>query len=175
MTNHDTEPAASRRRRDPHGSNPLSTSPAPLASDVPAAGRPERKFRSALRATPKKSQVAPKIARPEFEGGPWLLDRSSPDITKRATFQEEKVYAAPAPPGVIPGAPGGLPMLSPSNACRILRRRTGGAVSRATFYRWLRNGKVYSIRVGLKILIPWPALDELIQQCLAGERSFEHR
>ncbi len=151
MTNHDTEPAASRRRRDPHGSNPLSTSPAPLASDVPAAGRPE------------------------FEGGPWLLDRSSPDITKRATFQEEKVYAAPAPPGVIPGAPGGLPMLSPSNACRILRRRTGGAVSRATFYRWLRNGKVYSIRVGLKILIPWPALDELIQQCLAGERSFEHR
>lgn len=65
---------------------------------------------------------------------------------------------------------GGMPMLAPSNAWRILNARTGGAVSRATFYRWLTSGKIHSIRVGLKIFIPWPVIDELIRQCLAGER-----
>ena len=61
-------------------------------------------------------------------------------------------------------------MLDPSSAWRLLRRRTGGAVSRATFYRWLNSGKVYSIRLGFRIYVPWPALEEFIKQCLAGER-----
>lgn len=68
------------------------------------------------------------------------------------------------------GALGDQPMLAPVNAWRILRRRTGGGVSRATFYRWLSNGKIYSVRVGFRIFVPWPALEDLIRRCLAGER-----
>jgi len=75
-----------------------------------------------------------------------------------------------APPEAAAGAPGGVPMLAPANAWRILCTRTGGAVSRATFYRWLSSGRLYSIRVGVRIYIPWPELDRVIKQCLAGER-----
>ncbi len=61
-------------------------------------------------------------------------------------------------------------MLSPSQAWRVLCHRTGGGISRATFYRWVNSGKVYSIRLGFRIFIPLPALDDLIKQCEAGER-----
>ncbi|HUY14878.1 MAG TPA: helix-turn-helix domain-containing protein [Terriglobia bacterium] len=67
--------------------------------------------------------------------------------------------------------PSTLPLISPSNAWRILCRRTGIPVSRATFYRWLSNGKVYSVRLGQKIYIPVAVLDELIRQCRAGEKG----
>lgn len=62
------------------------------------------------------------------------------------------------------------PMLAPSAAWRILCRATGGGIGRSTFYRWVNSGKVYSIRLGFHIFIPWPALEELIKQCKAGER-----
>ena len=75
----------------------------------------------------------------------------------------------PVPPPAAPGTRP-LPMLVPSSAWRILNARTGGAVSRPTFYRWLSNGKIYSVRVGHRMYIPWPVLVELIEQCLAGER-----
>ena len=67
-------------------------------------------------------------------------------------------------------APSTTPMLTPTNAWRILCRRTGGDISRTTFYRWLSSGKVCSIRMGFRLFIPWPALEELINQCLDGER-----
>jgi excisionase family DNA binding protein len=56
-------------------------------------------------------------------------------------------------------------MLIPQNALRVLRRRTGGDVSLATFYRWVNSGKLQSVRVGARILIPWPALDDFIRKC----------
>jgi excisionase family DNA binding protein len=62
------------------------------------------------------------------------------------------------------------PMLTPQNAWRILCRRTGAQISRATFYRWVSEGKLLSVRLGAHIHIPWPALDQLIQRCLEGER-----
>ena len=61
------------------------------------------------------------------------------------------------------------PMLTPQNAWRILCRRTGAQISRATFYRWVSAGKVFSLRLGVHIHIPWPALDELIRRCLDGD------
>lgn len=61
------------------------------------------------------------------------------------------------------------PLLPPSNAWRILQRRTGGHVSRSTFYRWLDSGKVYSLRLGSRIYIPWDALQDLIGRCLGGD------
>lgn len=66
--------------------------------------------------------------------------------------------------------PGGQPMLSPSNAWRILCTRTGAGISRATFYRWVSNGKVYSVRLGFRIFIPLSALEDLVKRCEAGDR-----
>jgi hypothetical protein len=62
------------------------------------------------------------------------------------------------------------PLISPQNAWQLLRRRTGGTVGRSTFYRWLNSGRLYSIRLGFRIYIPLPALDNLIRQCMSGDR-----
>lgn len=61
-------------------------------------------------------------------------------------------------------------LLPPTAAWRILRRRTGGHISRSTFYRWLDSGKVFSFRMGSRMYIPWQALQEVIGQCLSGEQ-----
>lgn len=66
-------------------------------------------------------------------------------------------------------AQGRRTLLSPPNAWRILHQRTGVHVSRSTFYRWLESGKVYSLRMGSRIYIPWQALQEVIQKCFQGE------
>jgi excisionase family DNA binding protein len=63
----------------------------------------------------------------------------------------------------------GASLLSTHSAWRILRRRTGGNVSRATFYRWLESGKLSSVRLGFRIYIPLPALDDFIRRSLRGE------
>lgn len=68
-----------------------------------------------------------------------------------------------------PSAPSKL-MLSPAAAWRSLCAKTGGFVTKATFYRWLRNGRVYSIRLGQRIFVPQTALDDLIKTCLSGEK-----
>jgi hypothetical protein len=78
--------------------------------------------------------------------------------------------SAPNAPGANRVFPGGQPMLSPSNAWRILCTRTGGRISRATFYRWVSNGKVYSVRLGFRIFIPLSALEDLVKRCKAGDR-----
>jgi hypothetical protein len=62
-------------------------------------------------------------------------------------------------------------MMSPRSAWRLLCARTGGDVTLMTFYRWLKNGKVYSIRLGYRIFVPRSSVEDLIKQCLAGERS----
>jgi hypothetical protein len=59
-------------------------------------------------------------------------------------------------------------LLSTPSAWRILRRRTGGDISRATFYRWVGSGRLSSIRLGFRIYIPLPALDDFIRKCLSG-------
>jgi hypothetical protein len=60
-------------------------------------------------------------------------------------------------------------LISPPIAWRILHRRTGGHVSRSTFYRWLESGKVYSLRIGSRMYIPWQALQDVIVRCLNGD------
>jgi hypothetical protein len=62
------------------------------------------------------------------------------------------------------------PMMTPTHAWRLLCRRTGGEISRTTFYRWLSSGKVVSVRLGYRLYIPFPAIEDLIKLCLAGER-----
>ena len=61
---------------------------------------------------------------------------------------------------------GGKPqMLIPQAALRMLCHRTGGTISRATFYRWVACGMIRSIRLGSRIFIPRPAIEEAIQRC----------
>ena len=73
--------------------------------------------------------------------------------------------------GPVPSsAGGGMLMLPPMRAWHILCARTGGSIALVTFYRWLRNGRIYSIRLGQRIFIPQHALEDAIKQCLAGER-----
>ena len=62
---------------------------------------------------------------------------------------------------------GGMP---PLIALRILTRRTCGQISRATFYRWISSGRVFSYRVGYRIYIPMAEIDNIVKQCEAGER-----
>jgi hypothetical protein len=83
----------------------------------------------------------------------------------------------PTPLSVSPRAERGiidsesqLPLLSPASAWRVLCHRTGIPVSRATFYRWLGNGKVFSMRMGQKIYIPVPVIEEIVKHYRAGER-----
>ena len=63
-----------------------------------------------------------------------------------------------------------LPMLTPTHAWRLLCRRTGGKISRTTFYRWITSGRVGAVRMGFRYLVPLPLLEEIIQKCLDGER-----
>lgn len=65
-----------------------------------------------------------------------------------------------------------MQMLSPARARRILCARTGGSVALVTFYRWLRNGSIFSIRLGQRIFIPEEALEDAIKKCLDGERFY---
>ncbi len=87
--------------------------------------------------------------------------------------QDSQIQSSPRP------APNGRPagddptapaMLSPSAAWRVLCRATGTWIARATFYRWVTTGRVYSVRLGYRLYIPWPSLDDLIRQCKSGER-----
>lgn len=63
-----------------------------------------------------------------------------------------------------------LPLLTVTHAWRLLCRRTGGTISRTTFYRWINSGRVGVVRVGYRFLVPLPLLEEAIQKCLDGER-----
>lgn len=61
------------------------------------------------------------------------------------------------------------PLLTVSTAWSSLRRRTGIPLARATFYRWVGAGKVYSMRLGLKVYIPASVIDGIVKQCERGE------
>ena len=63
-----------------------------------------------------------------------------------------------------------LAMLTPTHAWRLLCRRTGVKIARNTFYRWINSGRVGAVRVGYRILVPLPLLEEIIEKCLDGER-----
>ena len=80
-------------------------------------------------------------------------------------------YSSPGPSGQnSKPAAAPLVMLTPIHAWRLLCRRTGGSISRTTFYRWINSGRVGAVRVGFRFLVPLPMLDEVIKKCLEGER-----
>ena len=60
-------------------------------------------------------------------------------------------------------------MLTPTVAWRKLCAKTGCGITIQTFYRWIGNGNIYSVRLGKRIFVPIVVLDELIEKCFAGE------
>lgn len=62
-------------------------------------------------------------------------------------------------------------LLTPKHAWTLLCRKTGASLSRTTFYRWLREGRILTVRMGYRLFVPIGALDEFTDRCLAGERS----
>jgi hypothetical protein len=85
-------------------------------------------------------------------------------------IQAPSDYVQPETPSVLPNVSGQMPLLTPASAWRVLCSRTGISVSRATFYRWLNNGRVFSFRLGQKFYVPVPIIDEIVKHCRAGER-----
>ncbi len=68
----------------------------------------------------------------------------------------------------IAGSPG--PLISASSALYMIRRRTSIPVARATFYRWLNNGRIFSCRLGQKLYVPMSVVEETVKKCQSGER-----
>ncbi|MGH9396186.1 MAG: hypothetical protein ACRD18_04980 [Terriglobia bacterium] len=60
------------------------------------------------------------------------------------------------------------PLLTVAGAWNSLRRRTGIPLARATFYRWVSSGKIYSLRMGLKVYIPSSVVEGIVRQCKGG-------
>jgi hypothetical protein len=61
-------------------------------------------------------------------------------------------------------------MMNPTAAWRVLCAKTGGGISLGTFYRWIRDGRIYTIRMGKKkIMVPNHMLDLVIHKILSGD------
>jgi hypothetical protein len=66
-------------------------------------------------------------------------------------------------------APVTTEMLHPRSAWRRLCADTGGHITIGTFYRWIRIGRLYTVRLGGKVFVPLSALETLIDHCMRGE------
>ncbi len=66
-------------------------------------------------------------------------------------------------------SPGTSLVITPTVAWRRLCARTGCGICLETFYSWVREGRIGSIRMGKKIYIRVEALDALVKRCLDGE------
>lgn len=62
------------------------------------------------------------------------------------------------------------PLITASSALYLIRHRTGIPVPRATFYRWLSEGRVFSCRLGQKLYIPLSVIEETVKKCRSGDR-----
>ncbi len=62
-------------------------------------------------------------------------------------------------------------LLTARHAWALLYRKTGASLSRTTFYRWLREGRILTVRMGYRLYVPVGALEEFAERCLAGERA----
>jgi hypothetical protein len=80
----------------------------------------------------------------------------------------EVTRAVPEPPDTSVTRPARLVMFTPKAALPLLRAGTGCPISLNTLYLWLREEKVYAVRMGKRLYIPVEALDNLIERCLTG-------
>jgi len=80
-----------------------------------------------------------------------------------------KIPSAPGKeqPHTVP-APDKPAVLTPNSAFRILNKLTRGSISRATFYRWLSSGRVFSYRVGYRLYVPMSEIEDIVKRCREG-------
>jgi|SRR5579859_413750 len=88
-------------------------------------------------------------------------------ITQANATAGQRISKSPA--DKLRQAPATPLMLTPTMAWRKLCAKTGGSVTIQTFYRWIGNGSVYSVRMGKRIFVPIDNVEKLIETCLAGE------
>jgi hypothetical protein len=86
----------------------------------------------------------------------------------KAANEVKAVVPEPLDMSVMRAAP--LVMLTPRIALRRFYAGTGFEIARETLYLWIKTEKLYSVRMGRRIFIPVEALDNLVKQCLAGDR-----
>ena len=94
---------------------------------------------------------------------------AAPRVKVRITNAKEAQRIPRSPADNLRQAPATPLMLTPTVAWRMLCARTGGGVTLQCFYGWIRNGSLFSIRMGKRIFVPVDKLDDLIEICLAGE------
>ena len=88
-------------------------------------------------------------------------------LTKASS--EAAHHVPPRPQQQWGRAPASPLMISPLQGWRQLCERTGGTIHYAVFYDWIKEQRIYSIRMGGRIFIPIAALEEFIQRCLRGD------
>ena len=66
------------------------------------------------------------------------------------------------------GPPAALNVLSVLEAWNRLCAGLGAEIALGTFYRWIREGRLFSTRMGRKILIPIRSIEDLINLCKEG-------
>lgn len=104
----------------------------------------------------------------ESAGTPFPADSvsRSPAARPRYTLLDGIAALPPAPATKAAPTPD---MVRPRNAWRRLCAATGGGIAMGTFYRWIRNGRLYTVRLGGRVFVPLSALEALIENCLRGE------
>ncbi len=110
-----------------------------------------------------------------FEKLLWTINsyflRGLREVKQAVALDQFTTNKMPAgPPAPLGSVSPEIPLVPPSSAWRILCHRTGVQVSRSTFYRWIGGGKVFCFRLGQKLYVPMPILEELIKHVRAGER-----
>jgi hypothetical protein len=94
------------------------------------------------------------------------IEPESVPVRKKKT-EEEKLEARRRYNASLK-APESPMMLSTKQAWERLCAKTGCGIAFATFQRWVHDGRVPVIRLGNKIFVPIPIMDDLIEQCLNG-------
>ena len=109
-------------------------------------------------------QFRPHLQRsqPEFDSGQSQLR----GFENRYTLLDGIRPIPPHPGAAKPKSP---EMVNTHHAWRRLCASTGCEVTMRTFYNWISNGRLYSVRMGRQIFVPVSALETLIENCLRGE------
>jgi len=107
--------------------------------------------------------------RDQLESQAHLFRRDSGVRVASSNSPYSLLDRAALPPMPGPRKPKSPDMVSPQHAWRRLCASTGCEVTLRTFYNWIGDGRLYTVRMGRRIFVPVSALEMLIENCLRGE------
>jgi hypothetical protein len=99
-----------------------------------------------------------------------FVDKTNQVLRAMKAAGDEVKAVVPEPLDMSVMRPTPPAMLTPRQALRRFYAGTGFEIARETLYLWIKTEKLYSVRMGRRIFIPVEALDNLVKQCLAGDR-----